>query len=72
IQSFNGAGDTITPTKINFFAFWLIEIPLAYLFAIHTGLDDKGVYYAIIASETFMTIWGIILFRKGKWKLNKV
>ncbi len=72
IQSFNGAGDTTTPTKINFFAFWLIEIPLAYLFAIHTGLDDKGVYYAIIASETFMTIWGIILFRKGKWKLNKV
>ncbi len=72
IQSFNGAGDTTTPTKINFFAFWLIEIPLAYLFAIHTGLDDKGVYYAIIASETFMTIWGIILFRKGKWKLKKV
>lgn len=72
IQSFNGAGDTTTPTKINFFAFWLLEIPLAYLFAIHTGLDDKGVYYAIIASETFMTIWGIILFRKGKWKLKKV
>ena len=72
IQSFNGAGDTTTPTKINFFAFWLIEIPLAYLFAIHTGLDEKGVYYAIIASETFMTIWGIILFRKGMWKLKKI
>ncbi|MEN8119996.1 MAG: MATE family efflux transporter [Bacteroidota bacterium] len=72
IQSFNGAGDTTTPTKINFFAFWLLEIPLAYLFAIHTGLDDKGVYYAIIISETFMTIWGIILFRKGKWKLREV
>ncbi len=72
IQSFNGAGDTTTPTKINFFAFWLLEIPLAYLLAMHTDFNDKGVYYAIIASETFMTIWGIILFRKGKWKLMKV
>ncbi len=72
IQSFNGAGDTITPTKINFFAFWLLEIPLAYFFAIHAGFDEKGVYYAIIASETFMTIWGIILFKKGKWKLKEV
>lgn len=72
IQSFNGAGDTTTPTKINFFAFWLIEIPLAYLFAMHTGLADRGVYFAIIASETFMTIWGIVLFKKGNWKLMKV
>jgi len=72
IQSFNGAGDTTTPTKINFFAFWMLEIPLAYLFAIHTGLNERGVYVAIIVSETFMTIWGIILFRKGKWKLMVV
>lgn len=72
IQSFNGAGDTTTPTKINFFAFWLLEIPLAYFFAMHTSLDDKGVYFAIIIAETFMTIWSIILFKKGKWKLKKV
>ena len=72
INAFNGAGDTITPTIINLFAFWLLEIPLAYFLAINTNFNERGVYIAIIISETFMTIVGIIIFRKGKWKLREV
>ena len=72
IQSFNGAGDTFTPTIINFFAFWMFEIPLAYLLAIHWGFNEQGVYYAIIASETVLTIVSFYIFRKGKWKLKMV
>ena len=72
INAFNGAGDTTTPTIINLFVFWLLEIPLAYLLAISFNFNENGVYFAIIISETLMTIIGVIIFRKGKWKLREV
>ncbi len=72
IQSFNGAGDTLTPTKINFVSFWLIEIPLAWFLATKIGMEQNGVYTAIVVAETFMTVVAIILFRRGKWKLKQV
>jgi len=72
VQAFNGAGDTVTPTKINLFCFWLLEIPLAYLFAITAGIGETGVYYAIVIAETMMTISAAYLFVKGKWKLKEV
>jgi Na+-driven multidrug efflux pump len=71
-QAFNGAGDTTTPTIMNFFCFWLIEIPLAYVLAIEMGLSERGVFLAIIASESLLGVLGIILFRRGKWKLREV
>ncbi|MBK6620090.1 MAG: MATE family efflux transporter [Saprospirales bacterium] len=67
-QSFNGAGDTLTPTLINLVCFWMMEIPLGYILANHTGLEHAGVFWAITLSETAMAIICIILFRRGKWK----
>jgi putative MATE family efflux protein len=72
IQGFNGAGDTATPMKINFFCFWLLEIPLAWVLALPMGIKEKGVYMAILIAESIMTIVGIIIFRRGKWKKRKV
>lgn len=72
IQAFNGAGDTITPTRINLFCFWLMEIPLSYILALTMGMKEHGVYIAIITSESIMTLIGVYLFRKGKWKLKEV
>lgn len=72
IQGFNGAGDTATPMKINFFCFWLLEIPLAWFLALPMGMKEKGVYVAILIAESMMTIVGVLIFRRGKWKKRKV
>jgi putative MATE family efflux protein len=71
-QAFNGAGDTFTPTKINFFCFWLLEIPVAYVLAIKLGANQSGVYWSIVIAETMAGVIGILLFRRGKWKQMKV
>ena len=72
MQSFNGSGDTITPSKINFFSFWLFEIPLAYVLAIPLNMGLTGAAIAIVSAETLLTFLAFILFRQGKWKLREV
>ncbi|MDO8927665.1 MAG: MATE family efflux transporter, partial [Bacteroidota bacterium] len=72
VQGFNGSGDTVTPTKINLFCFWLFEIPLAYLLGIVLDMKIEGICIAIVAAESALTITAWYFFRKGKWKLTKV
>ena len=72
MSTFNGAGDTWTPTWVNFFGFWLFQIPLAYVLAKHFGMGPTGVFIAIPVAETGIAIAGFILFKKGKWKTIKV
>ncbi len=72
VQAFNGAGDTITPTKINLVFFWLIQIPLSYFMAEVLGLEYTGVFWAIFISETTVGLFTLWLFKKGKWKEVKV
>lgn len=68
VQAFNGAGDTMTPTKINLVFFWLIQIPLSYFLAKIVGMDISGVFWAIFASETAVGLFTLWLFKKGTWK----
>lgn len=71
-QSFNGAGDTRTPTLLNFVAFWMFQIPLAYALAIVFELGPMGVYVAIVVAESLLAVAGILIFRRGKWKTVKI
>jgi putative MATE family efflux protein len=72
VQAFNGAGDTWTPTVINFFVFWLWEIPLAYFLAVRLGLGPRGVFLAIAVAFSTLAVAGGVLFRRGRWKEKKV
>lgn len=71
-QAFNGSGDTITPTKINFVFFWLIQIPLAYYLAIPVDWQHSGVFWAVFISETSAGLFTLWLFTRGSWKTTTV
>jgi Na+-driven multidrug efflux pump len=72
LQAFNGAGDTVTPTIVNFFGFWLMELPLAYLLAVTFHLAGSGVYFAIVIAEGSIALAGVLLFRRGRWKRQEI
>ncbi|HCR29604.1 MAG TPA: MATE family efflux transporter [Opitutae bacterium] len=71
VQAFNGAGDTMTPTWINVFCFWMFQIPLAWMLS-RCLMSPTGVVWAILASDIAMAIVGGILFARGMWKEKEV
>src|SRR5438876_816616 len=71
-QSFNGAGDTWTPTWINLGCFWLWEIPLAYVLSRVLDFGPEGVFLAITVAYSTLALVSVVLFRRGRWKLRAV
>ncbi len=71
-NSFNGAGDTWTPTWLNLFCFWLWEIPLAWVLARHFNLGPQGVAWAVTIAFSTLAVASAVLFRRGRWKLKTV
>jgi putative MATE family efflux protein len=72
LQSFNGAGDTITPTFVNFFGFWMFQIPLAWWLSYRAGMHEHGVFFAIVLTEASIAAASVSLFRRGRWKQQKI
>ena len=72
MQAFNGAGDTLTPTVLNFFAFWVLQIPLAWWLAIPLARGPRGAFWAVLSADIFLTITSFVFFRRGKWKLQRI
>jgi putative MATE family efflux protein len=71
-QSFNGAGDTWTPTIINLFVFWLWEIPLGYVLGVYLNLGPRGVFIAITIAFSTLAVVSALVFRLGHWKKRVV
>lgn len=72
IQAMNGAGDTRTPSILNFIVFWLTQIPLAYWLATTVGMGPNGVFLAVVVSESALTVLAVIVFRRGNWRMQQV
>jgi putative MATE family efflux protein len=71
-QSFNGAGDTWTPTVINLFVFWLFELPFAYVLAARAGLGPNGVFLSLAVSYSTLALVSAAVFRRGRWKQKAI
>jgi putative MATE family efflux protein len=68
VQAFNGAGDTRTPSLINLFCFWMVQLPLAFVLGRRLHLGLNGIYFAILTTEVLLALIAIYVFRKGWWK----
>lgn len=71
-QSFNGAGDTRTPSWMNLVAFWLLQIPLAWALSQRAGLGVHGVFVAVPIAYTALAAISAFFFRRGGWKAQRV
>lgn len=72
VQAFNGAGDSLTPTILNLFCYWLFQVPLAWLLANRTELGASGAFWAIAIAESVIAVVAILVFRRGTWKVVKI
>ena len=71
-QSFNGAGDTRTPTWMNVFAFWVVQLRLGWWLSQHTALTYRGVFGAVPIAYTALAMVSAVFFRRGAWKRTAV
>jgi len=72
LQAFNGAGDTVTPTVVNFFGFWVLEIPLAWWLATRVHLRAEGAFLSVVIAECSIAVASLILFKQGRWKRQRI
>jgi putative MATE family efflux protein len=72
LQAFNGAGDTLTPTLVYFFGFWILELPLAWWLAVGMHLGARGAFRAVVIAECAIAIASVVLFRRGRWARQKI
>lgn len=72
VQAFNGAGDTMTPTRLNLVCFWCLQIPMAYVLARTLEIGPTGVFWSVAISEAILAVLSIAMFRRGRWKESKI
>src|SRR6266568_9541891 len=72
LQAFNGAGDTLTPTIVNFFGFWMLELPLAWCLSVNMHMRGEGAFLSIVIAECSIALASMVLFRRGRWAKQQI
>jgi putative MATE family efflux protein len=71
-QAFNGAGDTWTPTWLNFLVFWCWEIPLAWWLSRTLGWGPDGAFWAVAIAFSTLAGASALAWRRGRWRTREV
>ena len=72
VLAFNGAGDTTTPTWLHFIAYWVVQIPLAWVLAMPLGWGEDGIFWSIAIGQLTIAVIGVLAFRRGSWKTREI
>ena len=72
VQAFNDSGNTTTPTWINFFVFWVVQLPLAWTLSGPAGFGPTGLFAAIAFCQSLRAVIGVLVSRRGNWKRRKI
>jgi Na+-driven multidrug efflux pump len=72
VQAFNGAGDTVTPNVLYLICFWAWQLPLAWFLAFQSAWGPVGIFAAIAIAQSTLAVTALAMFRRGKWKTQRV
>jgi putative MATE family efflux protein len=70
--AFNGSGDTWTPARLNFMCLWVGQIPIAWFLSKTLSFGPVGAVISVPAAYSLLALWSWVLFKRGKWKTQKV
>ena len=66
-QAFNTSGDTFGPMVITLASGWAVDIPLAFVLAKSTSLEEYGVAWALVIGMTLRLFVFIWYYKRGRW-----
>jgi len=49
-----------------------LQIPMAWTMAMLWDLGPAGVFLAITLAESVLAVVGVLVFRRGRWKQQKI
>ena len=71
-SAFRASGNMLIAMVIAMVSQWMVQFPLAYVLAKHTGLQADGIWWSFPATNVVVAIVSICWFFTGSWKRTRL
>ncbi len=71
-SAFRASGNMLIAMVIAMVSQWMVQFPLAYVLAKHTGLQADGIWWSFPATNVIVAIVSICWFLTGSWKRTRL